>query len=325
MAAHDHSGCTHHSAAGMSENKLRLSLLLTLAFVVVEMTAGWKSGSLALLSDAGHNFTDALALGLSWYAIWIARKPASSTRTFGYHRVGILTALFNALTLIGIAVFIFVEAWQLFAHPHAISSAPMMLVAALAFALNTGIAIGIRGEAAHNVNMRSAFIHMAGDALSSLGVLAAGIAIHFTGWVYADPLVSTFIGLFIIYSSWGIVQETVNVLLEGTPRGLNLDALARGVRSVPGVIDLHDLHVWTVGDGMNALSCHLRVREQEMPQAAQVVQVVKNLLASEYNVQHSTIETECGDACHTEELFCRMGTHSHDYTQEHAHTASCQH
>lgn len=308
---HEHCGCTHHSAAGMSENKLRLSLLLTLAFVVVEAVAGWRSGSLALLSDAGHNFTDALALGLSWYAIWIARKPASSTRTFGYHRVGILTALFNALTLVAIAAFIFVEAWQLFAHPHPVSSKPMMLIAALAFALNTSIAIGLRGEAAHNVNMRSAFIHMAGDALSSLGVLAAGAVLYYTGWTWTDPLVSVLIGGFILYSSWDIVRETVNVLLEGTPRGLNLDALAHAVRAVPGVIDLHDLHVWTVGDGMNALSCHLRVSEPEMARAAHVVQTVKTLLSDEYNVQHSTIETECGEQCHSHELFCRLGAHEH--------------
>ncbi len=301
-----HSGCTHHSAAGMSENKLRLSLTLTLAFVCLEALAGWRSGSLALLSDAGHNFTDALALGLSWYAIWIARKPATSTRTFGYHRVGILTALFNALTLIVIAAFIFFEAWQLFAHPHAVSSKPMMLIAALAFVLNTSIALGLRGEAAHSVNVRGAFIHMAGDALSSLGVLAAGAVIYFTGWTLADPLVSVLIGGFIIYSSWGIVRETVNVLLEGTPSGLNLNALAQSVRATPGVVDLHDLHVWTVGDGMNALSCHLRVREPETAQAAQVVQSVKTLLAAEYNVQHSTIETECGEGCHCPELFCRQ-------------------
>jgi cobalt-zinc-cadmium efflux system protein len=306
----------------MSETKLKLSLLLTLSFVVIEAGVGMRAGSLALLSDAGHNFTDALALALSWYAIWIAGKPATPSKTYGYHRVGILTALFNALTLIVIAVFIFSEAWQAFAHPHGVSSVPMMIVASIAFVMNTVIALALRSEAAHDVNMRSAFIHMAGDALSSLGVIAAGAVIHFTGWVYADPLVSVLIGLFIVYSSWGIVRETVNVLLEGTPRGLDIGDMAQAMQAVPGVTDVHDLHVWTIGDGMNALSCHLRVCEPDLPRTAGVVSAVKNLLATRYNVRHSTIETECG-GCESSELYCRMDKSGHSHSHE--HSATCQH
>ena len=319
-----HGGCTHHSAAGMSETKLKLSLLLTLSFVVVEGIIGMRAGSLALLSDAGHNFTDALALALSWYAIWIAGKPATPSKTYGYHRVGILTALFNALTLIVIALFIFSEAWQAFAHPHSVSSIPMMIVASIAFLMNTVIALALRGEAAHDVNMRSAFIHMVGDALSSLGVIAAGAVIYFTGWVYADLLVSVLIGLFIVYSSWGIVRETVNVLLEGTPRGLDIGDMAQAMQAVPGVTDVHDLHVWTIGDGMNALSCHLRVTETDLPRAAVVVSAVKNLLAANYNVRHSTIETECG-GCKSTELYCQMSKAGHEHSHDHEHSAACQH
>src|ERR1051326_4206975 len=154
--AHVHgSGCSHHSAAGMSEGRVRLSMLLTFGFVLVEVIFGLRANSLALLSDAGHNFTDALALALSWYALRVAQKPATSTRTYGYHRVGILTALFNALTLLVIALFIFLEAYQLFVHPQPVASAPMMQVAAVAVLLNLGIALGLRREAKHNVNLRS--------------------------------------------------------------------------------------------------------------------------------------------------------------------------
>jgi cobalt-zinc-cadmium efflux system protein len=300
----------------MSEGRLKLSIALTCGFVALEAFCGLRANSLALLSDAGHNFTDALALALSWYAIWIARKPATPTKTYGYHRVGILTALFNAVTLLVIALFIFHEAYELFLRPEHVASLPMIVVAALAVLMNTVIALWLRGEAAHDVNMRSAFIHMVGDALSAAGVIAAGLVIHFTGWVYADPLVSVLIGLFIVYSSWGIVVEAVNILLEGTPRGLDVHAMAQAMQAVPGVEDVHDLHVWTIADGMNALSCHLRVGAADLPRAASVVREVKTLLADEYAVQHSTIETECGD-CDSNELYCRLPSRSAACAHDH--------
>jgi cobalt-zinc-cadmium efflux system protein len=308
----------------MSDNKLKLSMLLTFGFVIIEMLAGVRANSLALVSDAGHNFTDGLALALSWYALCVARKPATPTRTYGYHRVGILTALFNAVTLLVIAVFIFLEAFHLFRHPATVASVPMIAVASVAFVMNTVIALALRGEAAGNVNMRSAFIHMAGDALSSLGVVLAGVVIHYTGWAYADPLISVLIGLFIVYSSWGIVMETVNVLLEGTPRGLDIHDMAQAMMAVPGVVDVHDLHVWTIADGMNALSCHLRVDEADLRGAARVVQEVKGVLAADYAVGHATIETECS-GCNPQELYCRLdGNHGHSDHHAHDH-AGCSH
>ena len=308
----------------MSEGRLRLSLLLTFGFVALELVVGLSAHSLALVSDAGHNMTDGLALALSWYALWIARKPASPTRTYGYHRVGILAALANAVTLMVIALFIFGEAFQLFLHPAAVQSGPMIAVALLAVLLNAGIALGLRKAAAHDVNLRSAYVHMAGDALSAVGVVVAGIVVHFTGWVYADPLVSVLIGLFIVYSSWGIVRETVNILLEGTPIGLNVDAMAAEMQAVAGVQGVHDLHVWSIADGMNALSCHVDVFETDTSDAARVVRDIKLLLADRYHVSHSTIETECSD-CPSSDLYCQLSKHGHDHSHDHSHAGPCAH
>ena len=301
---------SHHDAAGLNEGRLKLSVILTLAFVVAEAIAGLRAHSLALLSDAGHNFTDVFALLLSWYALRIARRPATSGKTYGYHRVGILTALFNAVTLFAIAGIILVEAVQLFLHPAPAQGGLMMVVALAAVLINTVIALWLRGAAHGSLNMRSAFVHMLGDALSSAGVVAAGAAIYFTGWVYADPLVSALIGAFIAYSSWGIVKDAVNILLEGSPRGTDMKQLVSAMQSVSGVEDVHDLHVWTIGDGMNALSCHLRVAESDAARAPRVVREVKEMLADKYGMGHSTIETECG-GCHTSEIYCQMAAHSH--------------
>lgn len=302
---HGHHGHHHHSAAGMSARKLALSIVLTFGFVLLEAAAGLRAHSLALLSDAGHNFSDTLALILSWYALHVGGRPPTATRTYGYHRVGILTALFNAVTLLVIAFFILRDAFVLLAHPHTPEGGLMMAVAGVGLVLNTTIALTLRGEAAHSVNMRAAFIHMVGDALSSFGVVLAGLVIRSTGWVYADPLMSLLIAGFIVYTSWGIVSETLNVLLEGVPRGLDLRAMAAEMTAVPGVMGVHDLHVWTIADGMHALSCHLQVAEDDLPRAGGVVRDVKSLLAAHYGVGHSTIETEC-TGCGSSELYCRM-------------------
>ncbi len=294
----------------MSERRLKVSLALTLGFVAVESVAGMRAHSLALLSDAGHNFTDGFALLLSWYALWIARKPATAGKTYGYHRVGILTALFNSMTLLVIAALIIAEAVRLFAHPEPVQSSLMVGVGLIAVAMNTVIAVWLYSESHGSLNMRSAFIHMMGDALSSAGVVAAGAVIHFTGWSLADPLVSLLIAGFIIYSSIGIVREAMNILLEGAPRGLNMSRLVTAMQTVPGVEDVHDLHVWTIGDGMNALSCHLRVSGSDAMSSSSVVQAVKEMLADQYAMRHTTIETECC-GCHTSEVYCQMEAHEH--------------
>ncbi len=314
MSGHCHH---HHGAENLTDGRLRVAIGLTFVFVLAELISGLRAGSLALVSDAGHNFTDGLALALSWYAIKLARRPATGDKTFGYHRAGILAALLNSVTLLVISVFILREAILHLLHPEPVASGVMMAVAGVAIVLNLAIALGIRGEAAHSVNMRSAYIHMAGDALASLGVVIAGAVIHFTHWYYADPLISLGIAGMITWSSWGIITETVNVLLEGAPRGMDLNKMARDITAVAGVDDVHDLHVWTIADHLNALSCHLHICKAEAGQAAGIVRDVKAMLAADYDVRHSTIETECR-GCTDKELYCSMSGHQHE-AASHSH------
>lgn len=307
IMSHEHCNHDHHSAAGMTESRIKVSLVLTFCFVVIEFLSGIRANSLALISDSGHNFSDGFALLLSWYALRVAQKPATPTRTYGFHRVGILTALFNALTLVPIAILIFSEAYRLFLHPEPVASGLMIGVALIALVLNTAVALALRGEAKHDVNIRGAYIHMAGDAFSSIGVVVAGVAIRFTGWRYADPLVSVIIGLFIIYNSWGIVRETLNVLLEGSPLGMDVEALAGEMQAVAGVHDVHDMHVWTIANGMNALSCHVMIEDSCTDRAGNIVAELKRLLLAR-NIPHSTLETECG-CCDSSDLYCQLQDH----------------
>ncbi len=316
----DHGGCGHNHAGGLvhvhgatSGPMLWVSLAITLTFVVGEYLAGRAANSLALISDAGHNLSDALALALAAYAVWVARKPANARKTFGYHRVAILTALFNAVSLMVIGVLILAEAVSLFRHPETVNGNLMIGVAAIAFFMNTVIAGLLSGAAKDSLNMRAAFIHMAGDALSSLGVVLAGFAVKQTGWIYADPTVSTLIALFILYTSVKIVRDATDILLEGTPRDLDLDAMVGAMRGVARVRAVHDLHTWTVSDGMHFLSCHVVVAEtQALADCGAILHDLNELLARDYNISHATIQIETRGMCAAPEgktpLFCGDST-----------------
>jgi cobalt-zinc-cadmium efflux system protein len=290
MAGHVHS----HPATG---RYLGVSIALTLVFVVGEAAAGYWSNSLALLSDAGHNFADAVALVLSWYAVRTARRPPDARRTFGYHRAGALAALVNAASLVVIALFIFWEAVQrLQSRPH-VESGPMIGVAAVAVILNGLISVWLHAEAKHDLNIRSAYLHMLGDALSALGVVAAGVVVALTGASIADPLVSLMIGGLILWSSWGILTETVDVLMEAVPRGLDIDRMSQAIRQVSGVLDVHDLHVWMVASGMTACSLHIRIAEQGAREGQRIQRAVAEMLEQDFHIWLSTIQIEVDDCC----------------------------
>ena len=314
-------GHTHGATSGQG---LWLSLGLTGAFVGAEAYFGLKAHSLALVSDAGHNVSDALALGLAAYAVWVARRPASPGKTFGYHRVAILTALGNAAALVVIALGILVGAVTTLQHPHPVQGSLMIWVAAFGVLMNTVIAWLLQGDSKHSLNARAAYVHMAGDALSSLGVVIAGLLIKATGWTLADPLVSVLIAGFILYSSWGIIGEATNILMEGTPKGIEVEELAAAIRATPPVCDVHDMHVWTVSDGLHFLSCHIVLPGDCTVSESQNIVAVLSERLHEYGIGHATIQTETAnsDTCRhpADELYCAL----HPSHTGHDH-AGCSH
>ena len=311
-------GRGHDHGSSLTGRRLLFSVIITVAFVFGEAAAGYFSNSLALLSDAGHNFADALALVLSWYGLRIAQRPSSAKRTYGYHRVGILTALVNAVALVVIALLIFWEAISRLRQPESVHSTPMIVVALIAILLNTLISLWLRKAAKNDLNVRSAYMHMVGDAVSAVGVVIAGIVVAFSGASIADPLVSILIGLLILWSSWGILKESVNVLLEGIPEGMEMEKVEQTISCVHGVLAVHDLHVWTVGSGMICCSCHITVEEQSVRSGENVLRAVTKELEHDFGIAHTTIQVEVG-GCEPNDMYCvmkvagRAGETAHDH------------
>jgi len=297
-----------HTHAAHTTKRLALSLSLTAAFVVVEVLAGIFGNSLALLTDAAHNFTDVIALGLSWYALKIAAKPAHAGKTFGYHRVGILVALINSTTLILIALGIFYEAWKRFLAPPEVDSTLLIGVGALAFFINLVTAWMVKEGSDHDLNLRSAFLHLMGDVLSTLGAVIAGVIIAFTDWNWLDPLVSVLIGVFILWNAWGILRQSIHILLESAPENVNVDAMIESMLKVEGVRGIHDLHVWSLNESLRALSAHILTDDISLSEGAAIQGRLNEVLTREHNIQHATLQLECID-CNPAPLFCDIGEH----------------
>jgi cobalt-zinc-cadmium efflux system protein len=306
-------GHGHHHGSTLTGRRLGFSIFITLAFVIGEAITGYLSHSLALMSDAGHNFADALALVFSWYAIWISRKPSTAQRTFGYHRVGILAALVNAVSLVVIALLIFWEAIDRLRHPEPVQSTPMIVVALIAVLMNTVISLWLRSGAKNDLNVRGAYMHMVGDAISAAGVVVAGVIVAFTGASIADPAVSILIGILILWSSWGILKESVNVLLEAIPEGMKMGQVEASIGGVQGVLAVHDLHVWTVGPGMVCCSCHILVNEQSVREGENVLRAVTEELEHQFGIAHATIQVEV-EGCEPNDMYCiqRATRHAHE-------------
>lgn len=295
--------------------RLWLALAITLAFVGVEAAAGLAANSLALLTDAAHNFTDVIALALTAYALWLARRPASSGRTYGYHRAGILIALLNSTTLALIALGIFAEAIRRLMHPPQVEETLLIGVGAVAFVVNAGTALLMWRGSQRDINVRSAFVHLAGDTLSTLGAVAAGVVMRFTGWMALDPLVSVLIGLLILRGAWQIIRETVDILLENAPRDIDMPGLVSDLKQLPGVRGVHDLHVWSITDHMRALSAHLLVDDMPISRAAPIQSAVNDILLHRYNIAHAALQLEC-EGCEPDLLYCDWtaeGEHRHEY------------
>jgi cobalt-zinc-cadmium efflux system protein len=270
---------------------LKISLFVTLAYILLLVVAGIRAHSLALLSEAGHNLSDFLALLLSLAAVYLQARPPSATKTYGYHRAGVLAALINAGSLVVIAFFIFYEAYRRLLAPEHVHAGLMMWVAATGVVMNGVIAL-LLYRSGGDVNIRSALIHEVGDTLSTAAVIVGGWAILVTRQYWIDSALSMAIGALILWSSCGILRETMNILLEGTPRGMKLDAVADAIRKVEGVNDVHDLHVWSIGSESHALSCHIAIADIPPSVSERILRDVKEVLHHGFRIEHTTIQFE---------------------------------
>lgn len=275
---------------------------ISAAIFVLELVGGLISGSLALLSDAGHLLADVLALGLSLFALRLAARPANAKATFGYHRVGILVALINGTTLAVMAALIFREAYQRFFAPPEIKTTELLAIASVGLAANLAMAFLLRRDRRQSLNIKSAWLHVLGDGLASLGVLASGVVILFTGWNYVDPLISVLIGGLIIIGGLRVLREAGSVLLELPPRGLDLEEVVHAMESVPGVRDVHDLHVWAITPQLVALAAHVRVEDQSLATGGEVCAALEERLRK-LGISHTTLQLEC-HGCSEGRTFC---------------------
>lgn len=290
--AHHHG---HHHGGGSAVNRRRLALTLGLAatYMLAEAVGGWLTGSLALLADAGHMLSDAAALGLSLFAMWIAQRPPTPKRTWGYYRTEILAALINGATLLALSVWVVIEALDRFRSPSEVDAPVMMAISAGGLVVNL---IGLRilsGGRDESLNIRGAWLHVLTDALGSVQAIAAGALIWAYGWQWADPLASILISLLVVYSAWHLLRETVGVLMEGTPSHIDLDDVRNTLAGLPGVEGVHDLHVWTITSGMVALSAHLVVEAEAGSRS--LLRTVRTALHDRFGIHHATVQIEAED------------------------------
>lgn len=284
--SHDHNN-------EIKENRFVLALALTGIIFLAEFIGGFWTHSLALLSDSAHVFMDAFALGLSYLAIRAAKLPADDKHTYGYHRMQVLAALTNGATLFLIAFEILREAWDRFQNPEAVSAGSMLVIAVIGLIVNLIVAFTLSKHDQDDLNTRSAFLHVVGDAAASVGVIAVGVILLFVNWLWLDPLVSVMIGVLILFSSGRVLKESIHILAEGMPEGMTATSIAESMRKVSGVSQVHDLHVWTVAPGYIALSAHVTVDDQSISQTAEMMNALKETLNESYEIQHTTIQFEC--------------------------------
>lgn len=315
-ATHDHNHNHSHSHSHTDlfhthapVQKMKRAFWLTIFILIVELTGGLLSHSLALLSDAGHVLTDVIAIGLSWYALRQAGKPSDERMTFGYVRSGILAALFNGILLILVTLWILWEAYGRFAHPEPVSSGWMFISAGIGLAVNLYLGLGMRGD--DDLNVRSALLHMLGDAVASAGVIVGGVIIWTTHWYTVDPLLSVLIALLIAFGAWRIVRQTALILMEGTPHGIGFQTVIAAMKDVQGVQDVHDVHMWCIASGRNALSCHLVLDGTMTIGASQLILRDLEHRLAHLGIGHVTIQMEDADHPHDASALCSATDEGH--------------
>ncbi len=289
-----------HDTPENLDNNMKLGLALNTGFTVFEFLLGFWAGSLALVSDAAHNLTDSLSLLISFTATKIAKKQANAEKTYGYGRATILAAMINSVILLGLAVYIFYEAYQRILHPEPVEGSLVMLVAFVGILINGGIAL-LFFKNKNDLNVRSAFLNMALDALASVGALLAGLVIYLTGWNFADPLVSIVIGCMLIYSGWSVIQDALHILLDGVPEGINIQDVKKAMLQAPGVKGVDDLHVWALSSKEAALSAHVIIEKCTLEKSIQVISALKEELHKKFDIDHATLETELTEGPHDHE------------------------
>ena len=311
---------------GKMQRVLQVSMVLTLAYVGATLYFGLRAHSLALISEAGHNVSDLLAIALSFVAVYFQTRPATDQKTFGYQRAGVLAAFVNAVTLVVLSAWIAIEAIHRIAAPVQVQPKLMMYVAAAGVLMNGTVAT-LLWRFSRDVNIRSVFLHMLGDTLSTAAVIAGGAAILFTGLTWIDPILSILIAAMILWSSVGIIRETLNILLEGTPRSLQLGEVRKAMAAVAGVLDVHDLHVWSLGSQTHALASHITISEMPMSECSSILEGINCALRDRFHITHTTIQfettgCETTHGCSAPPELETVGAHNHRHGHDprgHAH------
>ena len=288
---HSHSsGGGHDHGQGANKKALAVVLAFTTTYMFAEVIGGLLTGSLALLADAAHMLSDNIALGLALFAFWIAAKPPTPNRSFGYKRAEILAALFNGVTIVAVSIWIFYEAYGRLQDPPEVLGGWMMVVAVIGLVVNLAGTLILTRSAGENLNMQGALRHVLADLLGSIGVIVAALVIVVTGWRYADPIISIFIGVLVLFSSWKLLRDSVNILLESSPPGIDAEEVGKKMASVEGVKEVHDLHVWMVTSGFPALAAHVLVGKDE--DCHQKRRDLEELLEGEFDIDHTTLQVD---------------------------------
>jgi cobalt-zinc-cadmium efflux system protein len=325
MNDHDHEAEGVHPHGNFERNRKALLIAagITGVIMVVEFVGGYLANSLALMSDAGHMLTDIMALVLSLFALKLATRIPSSTRTYGLYRMEILAALINGTTLILLSVYILYEAYERFTSPQAVDSKTMILVATIGLVANVVAAWAMKRSSEENLNIRGAYLHILGDALSSVGVIVGGVLIYFLGWILVDPIISAIICVVILRGAFGLVKDSANILLDAVPKEVNLEEVQGSLKTIAGVKDLHHVHLWTIASGIHSLSAHVLIDDILMSDTGHIIQDINRLLETKYRISHTTIQLECENCA--EGFYCNMDkvcvavnqAHSHDHFHSH--------
>lgn len=305
---HDH---TH----GANKKTLLISFIIITTYMVIEAIGGFLTNSLALLADAGHMLSDSISLGVGLLAFILGEKAADYSKTYGYKRFEILAAVFNGVTLVLIAIYIFYEAYQRFTDPPEVASTGMLIIATIGLLINILVAWLLMrgGDTKENLNIRAAFLHVLGDLLGSVGAIIAALMIIFFNWGWADPLASVIVAVLVLISGWRVTKESIHVLMEGTPKNVEIDAVIKTIESIPGVNNMHDLHVWSITSGKNALSCHVVVDGTISVQESQeMLKTIEQKLEDE-NIGHATIQIESDNHPHKDSVMCKDDNMEHNH------------